>query len=174
MSAPHEVLNAASEEEARAMLVRCCGSTRWVDAMLARRSFASRAALNDAAAEEWDRLTPADWLEAFGHHPPIGGDIAGAQAQGAEHLRSTAQWSRQEQSGVRLADADTLRALREARAAYERRFGFLFLVCATGRSAQEMLAQLQARMGNAPEAELRIASREQAKITALRLEKLGR
>jgi 2-oxo-4-hydroxy-4-carboxy-5-ureidoimidazoline decarboxylase len=174
MSAPHEVLNAASKEEARAMLVRCCGSLRWVDAMLARRPFASRAALDDAAAEEWNRLTPADWLEAFRHHPPIGGDVTGAPAQEAEPLRSTAEWSRQEQSGVRVADADTLRALREANAAYLRRFGFVFLVCATGKSAPEMLARLQARMGNAPDAELRVASREQAKITALRLEKLGR
>jgi len=159
MSAPHEVLDAASEEEARAMLLRCCGSSRWVGAMLARRPFASYASLDDAAAEEWDRLMPADWLEAFRHHPPIGGDGGG-------------EWSRQEQSGVRLADADTLRALREANAAYQRRFGFIFLVCATGKTAQEMLALLQARMGNSPEVELRVASREQAKITALRLQKL--
>jgi 2-oxo-4-hydroxy-4-carboxy-5-ureidoimidazoline decarboxylase len=161
MSAPHEVLDAASEEEARAMLLRCCGSSRWVDAMLARRPFASHAALDEAAAEEWDRLMPADWLEAFRHHPPIGGDGGG-------------EWSRQEQSGVRLADADTLRALREANAAYERRFGFIFLVCATGKTAKEMLALLQARMDNAPEVELRVASREQARITALRLQKLGK
>jgi 2-oxo-4-hydroxy-4-carboxy-5-ureidoimidazoline decarboxylase len=176
MSAPHEVLDAASEEEARAMLTRCCGSVRWVDAMLARRPFASRAALDDAAAAEWNRLSPADWLEAFRHHPPIGSDVgaAGAPAQGAEHLGATAEWSRLEQSGVRVADADTLRALREANAAYQKRFGFVFLVCATGKSAQEMLALLQARMGNAPEVELRVASREQAKITALRLEKLER
>jgi 2-oxo-4-hydroxy-4-carboxy-5-ureidoimidazoline decarboxylase len=180
MSAPHEVLDAASEEEARAMLTRCCGAVRWVDAMLARRPFASRGALDDAAAAEWNRLSSADWLEAFRQHPPIGGDCdgdvgaAGAPAQGAEHLRATAEWSRLEQSGVRLADADTLRALREANTAYLKRFGFVFLVCATGKSAQEMLALLQARMGNPPEVELRVASREQAKITALRLEKLGR
>jgi 2-oxo-4-hydroxy-4-carboxy-5-ureidoimidazoline decarboxylase len=176
MSAPHEVLDAASEEDARAMLLRCCGSSRWVDAMLARRPFASHTALGDAATEEWDRLTPDDWLEAFHHHPPIGGDgrVAGAPARGAEHLRPTAEWSRQEQSGVQLADADTLRALREANAAYQRRFGFVFLVCATGKTASEMLALLEARMVNAPKVELGVASREQAKITALRLEKLGR
>jgi 2-oxo-4-hydroxy-4-carboxy-5-ureidoimidazoline decarboxylase len=166
MSAPHEVLDAASEEEARAMLTRCCGAARWVDAMLARRPFASRAALDEAAAAEWNRLSPADWLEAFRHHPPIGGDAGAAGA--------TAEWSRAEQSGVRLADAVTLRALREANAAYQERFGFVFLVCATGKSAPEMLALLQARMGNASEVELRVASREQAKITALRLEKLAR
>lgn len=177
MSAPHHVLNAATPGEARALLMRCCGSARWVEAMLARRPFASLDDLHAAAAELWDGLAPGDWLEAFRHHPRIG-DVGGEGTQPqravANDARDTSEWSRQEQAAVRFADGDTLRALRDANASYERRFGFVFLVCATGKSVDEMLRLLEARLANEPAAEVRVASREQAKITRLRLEKLER
>jgi 2-oxo-4-hydroxy-4-carboxy-5-ureidoimidazoline decarboxylase len=170
----HDVLNEATPDEARSMLLRCCGSTRWAEAMLARRPFESPAELHAAAVEVWERLTPNDWFEAFRHHPRIG-DAGGDTPEARRDVAQTAsEWARQEQSAVRLADAGTLRDLREANASYEKRFGFLFLVCATGKSAEEMLRLLRARLANEPEAEIRVASREQAKITRLRLEKLER
>jgi 2-oxo-4-hydroxy-4-carboxy-5-ureidoimidazoline decarboxylase len=158
---PHAVLDAASAEEAGQALARCCGARRWVAAMLARRPFLSTAALHAAADEECGRLGREDWLEAFSHHPAIG---APAVAD---------RWASQEQAGVASAGAGTVEALRQANAAYARRFGHIFIVCATGKEAGEMLALLQARLGNDPETELRIAAGEQAKITHLRLDKLG-
>jgi len=143
--------------------------------MLARRPFGSTAELHQAAETLWNGLAPDDWLEAFRHHPRIG-DTGAPPALGPEDdsAHPASEWSRQEQSAVQHADAATLRALREANAAYERRFGFVFLVCATGKSAEEMLRSLDARINNEPTVELRVASREQAKITRLRMEKLQR
>jgi 2-oxo-4-hydroxy-4-carboxy-5-ureidoimidazoline decarboxylase len=110
----------------------------------------------------------ADILEAFSHHPEIGGDLDALRAR----FPTTAAWSTSEQSAVTDADRETLEALRDGNAAYRERFGHLFIVCATGKSAQEMLALLRARLANDPEAELRVAAAEQARITRLRLEKL--
>ena len=146
--------------------MRCCGSTRWADAMVARRPFASLEVLHDTALEEWARLGPDDWLEAFRHHPRIGEDV---DALG----RPAADWSRQEQSGVRSAGRDAAEALREGNRAYEARFGFTFLVCAAGKTAHEILASLNARIGNDPAVERRIAAAEQAKIARLRLDRLA-
>ena len=161
MTAPHEVLNAAPGREAEAMLERCCGSARWVQAMLARRPFASLAELEAAADGEWARLAPDDWREAFGKHPRIGADAG-------------AGWSREEQSAARRGDPATLDAIREGNRAYEERFGHVFLVCATGKSAAEILAALRARLAHDPHVELRVAAAEHARITRLRLEKLAR
>jgi len=135
-----------------------CGSKRWVEAMLAARPFASWDTLAESAAHVWLSLDPADWLEAFAAHPRIGEKKPG--------------WSSQEQSGTRGAAEETMRALAEGNRAYEEQFGFLYLVCATGRSADDMLANLRERMHNTRDTELRIAAEEQAKIIALRLEKL--
>lgn len=168
--APHAVLNALSVEEARQALLSCCGSARWADAMLGRRPFGSASALKDAAVEIWAGLGREDLLEAFAHHPRIGdgqGDAVAAK------LRDTEAWSRAEQARVAEASDDTLQALRAANAAYFARFGYIFIVCATGKSATEMLALLRARLEHAPEQELGIAAAEQAKITLLRLEKVG-
>jgi allantoicase len=165
---PHAILNALSIEDARAALLRCCGATRWAGWMLAQRPFASTDALFKAAAGVWTQMEKADIVEAFAHHPEIGGDLAALQRR----FPTTAAWSTTEQSGVSDADRATLEALRDGNAAYRERFGYLFIVCATGKSAPEMLALLRARLGNEPDAELRIAAGEQAKITRLRLEKL--
>jgi 2-oxo-4-hydroxy-4-carboxy-5-ureidoimidazoline decarboxylase len=151
-------LNAITEDDARRELARCCGSDRWTTMMLIRRPFQSAGDLYQAADETWWSLGKRDWLEAFGHHPRIGARAAG--------------WAGDEQSGVSGASDVTLKALTGLNREYERRFGHVFLICATGRSASEMLAELQRRLANAPDEELRIAAGEQAKITRLRLEKL--
>jgi 2-oxo-4-hydroxy-4-carboxy-5-ureidoimidazoline decarboxylase len=161
MAEPHDVLNALAPEEARAALTRCCGSTRWVEGMLARRPFASTAELRADADELWWSLGPEDFLEAFAAHPRIG-------------VRTTTDaWARQEQSSVGAAGAELRAALAEANDRYLRRFGHIFIVYATGKTAAEMLGLLEARMPNDPDHELSIAAGEQAKITQLRLEKLA-
>jgi 2-oxo-4-hydroxy-4-carboxy-5-ureidoimidazoline decarboxylase len=161
-------LNALSREAAAEALARCCGAARWVEAMLARRPFASLSALLGAAAEVWAELGPEQMREAFAQHPEIGANL--------DELRSkfavTGDWARAEQAGAARASEATLLALRSGNRAYRARFGYSFIVCATGKSAGEMRDLLEARLGNPPELELGIAAAEQAKITQLRLEKL--
>ncbi len=170
MTDAHRILNAATADDAAALLGRCCGSRLWVEGMLELRPFATRAALDDAADAVWARMTRDDWLEAFRHHPRIG---SGNEPVARSH-EPTADWSREEQSAASRADASTMQALRQANAVYEERFGFVFLICATGRSAAEILRALEARLNNEPDTELRVAAGEQSKITRLRLEKLAR
>jgi 2-oxo-4-hydroxy-4-carboxy-5-ureidoimidazoline decarboxylase len=162
-----EVVNALPEDAARAAFLKCCGSTRWAAAMIARRPFADGPALFDAARKIWNDLTPADWLEAFAAHPRIG-DLDSLRAKFA----STAAWSASEQAGVAGAADDVLRALAEGNRRYEAKFGYIFLVCATGKTAAEMLALLEQRLDHDAAEELRIAAAEQEKITRLRLERL--
>ena len=168
MSAARE-LDAATETEARERLARVCGSSRWVSAMHARRPFGTDAALFAAADEEWSKVDRADILEALAHHPRIGADMDELRKKYA----STASWAANEQAGAAAAAEETLIALREANLRYEQRYGHVFVVCATGKSAAEMLAMLEARMNHEPDAELRIAAAEQGKITRIRLEKLA-
>lgn len=151
-------LNVLPRDAAERELARCCGSTRWVAAILARRPFTDAEQLYRTADEIWWSLDGGDWLEAFSNHPRIGARVAG--------------WSKDEQSGIRDASNDTITALADRNRDYERRFGHVFLICATGKGADEMLAQLEQRMDNDPATELRIAAAEQAKITRLRLERL--
>ena len=154
-------LNAQSDERARAALQRCCGARHWVDAMLAARPFASDAALLATAERVWWGLGRADWLEAFAAHPRIG-------ARG----EAMTDWARREQAGADGAAEATLAALARGNRTYEERFGHVFLICATGRTADEMLGVLRGRLTNDPATELRVAAEEQAKITRLRLDKL--
>lgn len=146
------------------MLERCCGSSRWVERMMGRRPFGSEAAMLQAARDEWLALSEADWREAFAHHPKIGDRDALAR-----RFAATRHLSSREQSGVDAAPEATLAALADRNAAYEARFGYIFIVCATGRSANEMLVLLEQRLGHRPEEEIRVAAEEQARITALRL-----
>ena len=161
---PWQRLDTASAEEARALLTSCCGSTRWVDQMITRRPFRRQSALLAIAADEWNGLTPSDWLEAFSHHPKIGD---------RESLRSrypaTHDLSEREQAGVSEASDAMLDALAEGNLQYEARFGYIFIVCATGKTAEEMLTLLYQRLPNDQDTELRIAAMEQQKITAIRL-----
>ncbi len=163
------VLDGATQDEARSMLERCCGASRWVTAMLARRPFGSDERLFTVADTEWARMERGDVLEALTHHPRIGADL--------EELRmrygATASWAAAEQAGAGAANETTLLALRDANVRYEARFGHIFVVCATGKTAAEMLALLDARMSHTPDVELAVAAAEQAKITKIRLEKLS-
>jgi OHCU decarboxylase len=160
-------LNALSEAEARAELLRCCGSKRWAERMATLRPFASEADLFAAADAVWQALDRADRLEAFTAHPRIG-DLDALRAKFA----TTAAWAAGEQAGVAGARDDTLRRMAEGNRDYEARFGYIFIVCATGKTADEMLGLLLGRLGNDPETELAVAAREQAAITRLRLRKL--
>ncbi|MGZ3458641.1 MAG: 2-oxo-4-hydroxy-4-carboxy-5-ureidoimidazoline decarboxylase [Archangium sp.] len=160
-------LNGLPFEEARAELLRCCGSTRWAEGMARARPFPSESSVSAQADGLWSQTGPEDWREAMTHHPRIG-DISKLR----EKFQATASWSSQEQRGVQGASEEVLQRLAEGNREYEARFGFIFLVCATGKSAGEMLALLRERLGNAPEVELRVAAGEQAKITRIRLEKL--
>ncbi len=153
-----------TDDEARAVLFRACGSTRWVDRMMARRPFVRDAKLLSTARIEWFGLTEADWLEAFSHHPQIG-DRAALDAR----FPKTHDLSAKEQAAVGDAREDVLTALAEGNRAYRDRFGFIFIVCATGKSAEDMLVLLRERLPHDRASELRIAAEEQAKITALRL-----
>ena len=130
--------------------------------MAARRPFAAAADLLAAADEVWNGLGRADWLEAFAAHPRIG-ELAALRAR-----------ERSEQAGAAAADGATLTELAAGNALYERRFGHVFLICASGRSAVEMLAALRVRLANDAPTELALAAEEQRKITVLRLERLLR
>ena len=152
-------LNGMAESEAVKALTRCCSSSRWVRAMCDMRPFTSRAHLFGAADSVWWHLDQRDWLEAFDGHPKIGA----SKAKG---------WSEGEQAGMASAEQGVRSAISELNTAYQNRYGYIYIVCATGLSAAEMLARLEHRMSNTPENELRIAAGEQAKISRIRLTKL--
>lgn len=157
-------IDEAPDVEARALLGACCGSARWVERMLARRPFGSRETARDAARDEWFALSPDDWLEAFGHHPMIGDRDALRR-----RFAGTRALSEREQAGVDDASEEVLTGLLEGNRAYLERFGYIFIVCATGRTAAGMLELLRSRLANDPETELRVACEEHARICELRL-----
>ena len=157
---PAAYLNSLPMPAARTALGRCCGARRWVEAMLAARPFASDADLLATAERVWWGLGRTDWLEAFAAHPRIGD--RGAMAD----------WARREQAGADGAAVATLAALAQGNLTYEQRFGHVFLISATGKTADGMLGALRGRLTNDPATELRVAAEEQAKITRLRLDKL--
>jgi allantoicase len=160
-------LHALLPRQAKAALLDCCGSPAWARAMQERRPFSSVEELLAAADAEWAALPPEEWLAAFRSHPEIG-----ERKAEAAQSHAGAAWSAGEQAGVAGADTATREELAAANRAYRERFGHIFIVCASGKSAAEMLALCEERLGNAPGAELRVAAEEQRKITRLRLEKL--
>jgi OHCU decarboxylase len=162
-----ERLNQASPEIAESRFLDCCGSRRWARLMTEARPFADIAALLEKAERIWRSLGARDWLEAFAAHPKIG-----ARAPAPKRKARSAEWSRGEQSGTRSAAGSVLDALAEANRLYEEKFGYIFIVCATGKSAEEMLEICRRRMNNDAETELPIAADEQRKITEIRLNKL--
>ncbi|MCU1263115.1 MAG: alc [Bryobacterales bacterium] len=143
---------------AEADLLKCCGSTRWAREMAAH-SFPNPKEVLATADSVWWSLAPADWMEAFRAHPRIG-------------ERSESKWSQEEQHIARHASHDILGELREANSLYEERFGYIFIVCATGKSADQMLRMMRERLDNDPESELRNAAEQQRQITHLRLKRL--
>ncbi len=159
--------DALPADEAAGLLRACCGASRWVDGMLARRPFGAPDAALRAADEAWAPLGEADWMEAFSHHPRIG-ETRAAAVQDAR----AAGWSAGEQAGVARTPATVREQLAEVNREYERRFGHIYIVCASGRSAEELLDVARGRLQNEPAAELRVAAAEQHRITRLRLEKL--
>jgi 5-hydroxyisourate hydrolase / 2-oxo-4-hydroxy-4-carboxy-5-ureidoimidazoline decarboxylase len=163
-----EEVNALDEESAARTLLRCCGSSRWAQAMVRARPFPSVAAMMDLGDAVWVSLDAADWFEAFAAHPRIGEAPTGVDAS----VTRSARWEGEEQSVARLADADARRRLAEGNGQYEARFGYIFIVCASGKSVEQMLEMLEARLKNDPHEELRIAAEEQRQITRLRLGKL--
>ena len=166
-SDPVAALDALPEAEAAEQLASCCGSSEWVRRMLARRPFGTRDALLRAADDVWWSISTKDWLEAFSHHPRIGErDAAAARPPRA------ADWSADEQRGTSGAGDDVRAALADSNREYERRFGHIYLVFASGRSAAELLENLRSRLGNDRRAELAIAAEEQRRITRARLQRL--
>jgi OHCU decarboxylase len=153
--------NQLSDEEAAGELLAVCHSRRWAKEVAAGRPYPDVAALQRAADDVWLHLSPEDWREAFEAHPRIG-----------EGGGASADWSRQEQAGVGDAGQDVRDRLARGNAAYEARFGHVFLISAAGRDTDEILAALTERLGNDPDTELRVAAEEHRRITRLRLERL--
>jgi 2-oxo-4-hydroxy-4-carboxy-5-ureidoimidazoline decarboxylase len=160
-------LNQLSEPLLREQLSICCGSKRWQDNLIAQVPFTNEEDLFYKSSEAWHSTNEADWLEAFSHHPKIG-DLENLKKKFA----STQHLAGAEQSSVQEASLNVLNKLAEGNNAYENKFGFIFIVCATGKSAKEMLDLLEKRLLNTREEELKIAAAEQNKITLLRLKKL--
>jgi OHCU decarboxylase len=157
------MLASKTEEE----FLKCCGSKNWAQQIAAEGPYDNLDELIEEADRIWWSLEPGDWLEAFHSHPKIGEKKA-ATPTAAE----AQQWSADEQSGIRNSAQQTLLALAALNKTYEENFGYIFIVCASGKSSEEMVDILRERLENNPDEELRIAAGEQAKITELRLRKL--
>lgn len=169
MQTTHDLawLNALTSEAAREELLKCCGARAWATAMEQDRPYESLEQLLTRANDAWWALDESDWLEAFRSHPKIG------EKKAANPVAAQSQnWSAQEQQGVQHVSAEAVAKLAGLNRAYEEKFGFIFIVCATGKSSNEILTLLEQRLKNQPEKELPIAAAEQARITELRLRKL--
>ena len=160
-------LNALPHASAENEFLKCCGSRSWAAQMTRDRPFTNVVELTEAADRIWWQLSPDDWLEAFRSHPKIGEKKPEQQTAAA-----ALSWSSKEQAGVNNAPADTMAALADLNRRYEEKFGFIYIVCATGKSSAELLAILRERLNNERDHELRTAAAEQAQITRLRLHKL--
>ena len=159
--------NALSRQAARSALLACCGAKKWARQMANEMPFESMPQLLEAADRIWAGVQREDWLEAFRHHPRIG-------EKKAETMQSSRarQWSEHEQAAASKAPSEALAKVAKANRAYEARFGYIFIVCAGGKTSEEILAILEKRLSNNPATELRVAAEEQRRITRLRLEKL--
>ena len=160
-------LNDLPVEQAHHQFMQCCTAERWVEQMVAARPFSSGEKLREVADEIWQQCTEADFLQAFDGHPKIG-DVSSLRAKYA----NTKALASGEQSAVSAASEDTLQALAQGNTDYQEKFGFIFIVCATGKSAEQMLGLLQARLPNDRDTELKNAAQEQRKIFHIRIDKL--
>jgi 5-hydroxyisourate hydrolase/2-oxo-4-hydroxy-4-carboxy-5-ureidoimidazoline decarboxylase len=177
-----DAFNTLDEESAAHELRRCCGSTRWVDSMTRARPFPSAEAMADVGDAVWVSLGSADWLEAFAAHPRIGeakavgstgpGGLASPKLGAVRPSEGGPSWEEQEQSSTRSATDKVRERLAARNQQYEARFGYIFIVCATGKTAEQMLAIVEDRLQNDSHEELRIAVEEQRQITRLRIGKL--
>jgi len=157
--------NKLDRASAVSSILPCCGSARWADELVEMRPIHTEAQLLERSDAVWGALSPDDWNEAFRSHPRIG------QRQTGPVIAQSTEWSRNEQSGMVRSSTEVRSALEEGNQHYERRFGRIYIVCATGKSAEEMLADLQRRLHNDAETELREAVEQQRQITRLRLRK---
>jgi len=148
-------------------LFNCCGSTSWVSKMIQSKPFLSKKDLFDKSEKNWESCDKKDFLEAFTHHPKIG-DINSLK----QKFANTLHWASNEQASVSNADMKTLELLQQKNIEYEQKYGYIFIVCATGKSAEEMLTILLSRLENDPNEEILVAANEQSKITTIRLNKL--
>lgn len=164
---PLSGFNALPFPEARARLLDCCHCEAWATALAEKRPFASLGSLQETGAQLFLELGEPCWLEAFAGHPKIG-DIGSLKKKYA----ATAATAKGEQGGVQGAAEGTLESLARLNEEYERKYGFIFIVFATGKTAAQMLGILETRLRNTREVELRNAAAEQNKITKLRMEKL--
>ena len=165
MNATLAAWNNADEASALDAMIACCGARRWASAMVAMRPIDSVAELSEAADRVWSTMQEADWMEAFACHPRIG------EHKPAHAAAKSAAWSRQEQSSAATAVNKVLAELAEENVRYEKRYGFTFIVCATGRSAEEMLEILKRRLASDRAAELLEAAGQQRQIMQIRLGK---
>ncbi|ANJ66111.1 OHCU decarboxylase [Halothiobacillus diazotrophicus] len=159
-------VNELPELDALALFRTCCAAEPWAVGMTEGRPYADAVALHRQADALFARLSESDWLQAFAAHPKIG-DMSSLQKKYAH----TAALAGSEQAGAQQATADVLQRLKDGNDAYDRKFGFIFIVCATNKSAAKMLDLLEARLPNTRAQELVNAAVEQAKITHLRLDK---
>jgi 2-oxo-4-hydroxy-4-carboxy-5-ureidoimidazoline decarboxylase len=157
--------NEADKAAAMAAMLACCGARRWAESIIALRPYSSVESLSLTADEVWNTMEEPDWLEAFASHPRIG------EGKAQKDDSQSAAWSQQEQSSAASASPDVLAQLAELNAAYEQRFGFTYIVSATGKTAEEMLALLQRRLTNDRASELREAAEQQRQIMQIRLGK---
>lgn len=162
-----EEFNQQKKAETKQQVLNCCGSTAWTEMMLEMMPFYSVEEMHICADEAWRSTKEADWKEAFTHHPKIG-DLKSLK----EKFASTLNFTTGEQAGVKEAGDDVLMELQKMNDAYLKKYGYIFIICATGKSADEMLTALKERMENNAERELKIAAGEQQKIMHLRIEKL--
>jgi 2-oxo-4-hydroxy-4-carboxy-5-ureidoimidazoline decarboxylase len=157
--------NEAESEAALGAMLACCGARRWASAMIARRPIATAADLHDLADHIWASMRERDWMEAFACHPRIG-------ERSSSHSNSQSTiWSNQEQASIQTAADATLAALAEGNARYEEEFGFTYIICATSKSSDEMLAILNRRLAYDRETELQEAAEQQRHIMHVRLGK---
>lgn len=152
-------LNNLDQKEAEHLLFQCCSSKKWTQKLVLKRPFSNIHEMLNQANQIWFSLDKEDWLEAFSHHPAIGG-------------KPNSKWSKEEQSGVDTASNEILKEFQNENIRYQKKFGYIFLICATGKSVQEMLQALQIRINNNSDIELKNAVQEQAQITKIRLLKL--
>ncbi len=165
MNATLSAWNSADKSTAFNAMIACCGSKRWAQEMVALRPFESIESLSLTADEVWSTMQEPDWIEAFACHPRIG------ERKAAHAVAKSAAWSVQEQSSTEHAAEQVLAELAAGNALYEERYGFTYIVCATGKSAEEMLAILNRRLASDRATELRVAAEQQRQITQIRLGK---
>ena len=164
----YNFFNELDPKQANGIFLQCCGSHQWVDAVCKDMPFSDATHMHRVIDGAFNAMAKKDWLEAFAHHPMIG-DVKSIR----EKFASTAHLASNEQSGALGADEKIYTELADYNKRYFAKFGFIFIIFATGKSADTMLSSLKKRFSNDTDTEIKNAAAEQRKITWLRLEKVG-